>query len=64
MPHDHSHSGHEHHAGKPPRKWTKLHTIFVIAVGLMLVAMVIYVATMDEAVAPGIKPGAPVPAAP
>jgi hypothetical protein len=65
MSHDHSHSQHEHghHGNQPPRnrpihhKWW-----FWAAVILMLGAMVVYVASLDEAVGPGGK-GQPVPAA-
>lgn len=61
MAHDHKHSEH-HHGNQPPRKRPIHHNRwFWVAVVLMLGAMVIYVATMDEAIGPGGK-GEPVPA--
>ncbi len=63
MSHEHSHSGHEHH-GQPQKKRPIHHDWRFWAVIAMLVGIVIYIMTLDEAVAPGVKPGQEVPAAP
>ena len=63
MSHDHQHSPHAHHGHEPPKKRGIHHDWrFWTAVILMLAAMGIYVATMDEAIGPG-SDGQPVPAA-
>jgi hypothetical protein len=60
----HEHSNHEHHR-HPPAGQRRIHRDWRFwAVIAMLVGMAIYVMTMDEAVAPGVKPGQEVPAAP
>ena len=59
----HQHSDHEHHSHQAPKKWRIHHDWRFWAVIVMLVGMGIYVATMDEAIAPGMKPGPEVPAA-
>lgn len=48
-----------HHTTDFPKK--KLHQDwrFIVAVILMLIAMVVYVATLNEAVVPGRAPGRP-----
>jgi len=58
--HHHSQSEHKHHAPKRGihRDW-RLWAVVL----LMLVAMGMYVTTVDEAVAPGVAPGPEVPAA-
>jgi hypothetical protein len=50
-----------HHHTDPPKK--KLHQDwrFIVAVVLMLIAMIVYVLTLDDAVVPGKTP-APAPA--
>lgn len=65
MSHEHSHSGHEHHGHQTHKKRPIHHDWRLWAVVLlMLAAMGIYLATVDEAVVPGVKPGPEVPAAP
>lgn len=60
----------DHHANPPDAKdlayWKRAHTDWRlwVVVGLMLLAMVVYVLTMDESVQPGGKVQAPIPAAP
>jgi hypothetical protein len=59
-------SNHHHHTEKPSKK--KIHQDWrvIVAVVLMLIAIVTYVMTLDEAVIPGEAPGTPavpVPAA-
>jgi hypothetical protein len=56
---DHKHHNHQTHPKRPLHQDWRLWTVVVV----MLVAMAVYVMTMDEAVAPGVKPGAQVPAA-
>ena len=63
MSKEHHHSPsehHSHHAAKPGihRDW-RLWAVVL----MMLAAMAIYIASVDEAVAPGVKPGPEVPAA-
>jgi Co/Zn/Cd efflux system component len=58
--HDHSHKEHQHEH-HPPRK-SLAKRVFVVAVVLMLVAMVVYVVTVDEAVEPGGQINQEVPA--
>jgi hypothetical protein len=64
MPHNHPHSDRERHSSEPIF-WKTLHRDWRLwgVVLLMLVAMGIYLATVDEAVAPGVEPGPEVPAA-
>ncbi len=66
MSHEHHHSEHKHHEHQPPRKRPIHHDwrfwVFSVAVVLMLVAMVFYVMTDDESLAPGGE-AQPVPAA-
>lgn len=60
----------DHHANPPeqktPASWRRAHKDWRLwlAVGLMLVAMLAYLMTMDEAVQPGGKVQGAVPAAP
>ena len=59
--HDHTKSEHHHHQSAKRgihRDW-RLWAVVIF----MLAAMGIYIATMDEAVAPGVKPAPEVPAA-
>ena len=59
--HGHSHAGHAHHA-----PWyTTLHKNWVtwVVVALMLVAMAVYVMSLDEGLQPGGEIQAPVPEA-
>ena len=63
MSHEHKHSNHEHHGNQPSQRQRIHHDWRFWAVIAMLVGMAIYIVTMDEAVAPGIEPGAEVPAA-
>ena len=55
--HGHGHQKHPSAGWKPHRDWR------VWAVALMLLAMVVYVLTMDESLAPG-EGGPAIPAAP
>jgi len=64
MSHEHSHSGHDHHDHPSKGKRPIHHDWRFWAVIAMLVGMAIYVMSMDEAVAPGVKPAQEVPAAP
>jgi hypothetical protein len=57
--HDRDHPHHQSHGGQAPRR-TK--PIVLIGVILMLIALLAYVLTMDEALAPG-EQGEAVPAA-
>jgi ABC-type nickel/cobalt efflux system permease component RcnA len=63
----HGHDKHNHpHGGHTAAPWyTTVHRnwVFWVAVGLMLVAMAIYVLSMDEEVQPGGNLQAPMPAA-
>jgi hypothetical protein len=64
MSHEHSHSGHKHQ-DHPPAGKRQVHRDWRFwAVIAMLVAMAIYIITMDEADAPGVPPAQEVPAAP
>src|SRR4029078_13078434 len=64
MSHEHKHSDQDHHGSTPPRKRPIHHKWwFWVAVLLMLIAMIVYVMTMSEAIGPG-GTGQPVPAAP
>ena len=56
-PHGHEHKKHASATWKPHRDWR------VWAVALMLLAMAVYVLTLDESIWPG-GGGQPVPAAP
>jgi hypothetical protein len=60
----HQHSNHEHHAHQTSKKRPIHYDWRFWAVIAMLAGIGIYVATMDEAIAPGVKPGQEVPAAP
>ncbi len=65
--HDHGHSdhhkhGHDHHHA-PKRSGLHKDWRTWIVVGLMLLAMAIYLVTMDESIVPGNPPGPIVPAA-
>ena len=67
--HEHKHSdahGHEHRQGKHHAGWKPHRDWRVWAVVLMLVAMAVYVLTLDESIWPGgagpAAPAAPAPA--
>jgi hypothetical protein len=66
--HHHHHHGHEGHAAdhRPAPWWARLHKDWrtYVVVGLMLLAMAVYVLTLDESRVPWGKPKPPVPAAP
>ncbi|MEO8350102.1 MAG: hypothetical protein ABI680_00135 [Chthoniobacteraceae bacterium] len=51
---------HHHHPQPPPWKPHRDWRVVCAAV-LMLIAMVIYVMTLDESVVPSLKPAAPTP---
>jgi hypothetical protein len=64
--HGHDHHGHghqDHHHGAKSKGLHKDWRTWVV-VGLMLAAMVAYVMSMDESLAPGGAPQGPMPAAP
>jgi hypothetical protein len=65
MTHKHEERGSGRHIEHAPRKRSihKDWRLWAVVI-VMLGAMAIYVMTMDEAVAPGVRPGAEVPAAP
>jgi hypothetical protein len=63
--HDHHHHGHEHHsAGHRPAWYARLHKDWraYVVVGLMLLAMAVYILTLDESWVPGGTVQPPVPA--
>jgi ABC-type nickel/cobalt efflux system permease component RcnA len=62
--HDHKHSDHHGHDHRPPAR-RGLHKDWRawLVVGLMLIAMAVYVLTMDESIVPGEPPGQRMPAA-
>ncbi|MFO0790163.1 MAG: hypothetical protein U0805_11980 [Pirellulales bacterium] len=63
MSHESSHHEHHGHNATPKRGLHRDWRLWAIVI-LMLAAIGIYVATNDEAIAPGVKPAPPVPAAP
>ncbi len=64
MSHDHKQTDHRQHGNQPPRKRPIHHDWrFWVAIVLMLGAMGVYIATMDEAIRPGGKAVQKVPAA-
>jgi hypothetical protein len=59
--HGHAHEHHDHHGGRRRgihRDWRAW-----LVVGLMLAAMAMYLASMDESIRPGGATGQPMPAA-
>jgi hypothetical protein len=62
MTQNHEHSHHDHKSHHPPKKGIHRDWRFWAAVVVMLAAMGMYVATMDEALVPGNPAGEEVPA--
>jgi len=62
----HDHGDHQGHTHAPSPWWTRAHRDWKtwVVVGLMLLAMVVYIMTMDESIVPGGGTQQPVPAAP
>jgi hypothetical protein len=48
-----------HHTTDLPKKGLHQDWRFIVAVVLMLIAMIVYVLTLDDAVVPGRTPGSP-----
>jgi hypothetical protein len=63
MSKQHHHTEHNHHGEHRPAKRIHHQWWFWVGVILMLAAMGMYVASLDEALQPGEKIGEPVPAA-
>jgi hypothetical protein len=59
----HDHHGHEHHQVPWSQRWHKDWRLWTVVV-LMLVAMAVYVLSLDESIAPGGGEQPAVPAAP
>ncbi len=63
MSKQHQHSEHDHHGEHRPPKKIHHQWWFWVAIVLMLGSMLMYVATLDEALGPGPQHGNEVPAA-
>ena len=62
--HQHHHHNHPHSSSPAKPKGIHKNPWLIAGVVLMLIAMVVYVMTMDESVEPAVVPAAPVTAAP